>query len=203
VKLMATVGSPPSSVYNSMNNIVVNGKSQVHVEPIDPKRVTEFHQLFESKLDKDEMLIEDFTCALQKERMLVHGRIYISEKHVCFYSQLFGVTLKVIPLIEIIELFKRNTALVFPNAIEIVTREKSKHFFTSFIFRDQAYQSLWDAWIMAQRGEWMERIERTAEGEITGIKTEEHNISREQDDKSIETEKNLANEVSKFLSQIT
>lgn len=31
----------------------------------------------------------DFGCALQKE-ILVQGRLYVSEHHLCFYANIFG-----------------------------------------------------------------------------------------------------------------
>lgn len=43
-------------------------------------------------------LIEDFHCALHK-KILLQGRLYIFQQHICFYSNLFGfVKRKVIPL---------------------------------------------------------------------------------------------------------
>lgn len=43
-------------------------------------------------------LVDDFMCALQK-RVLLQGRMYVFDHHVCFYSNLFGyVKAKIIPL---------------------------------------------------------------------------------------------------------
>jgi len=52
-------------------------------------------------------------------------------------------TQKVISFLEIRSLQKKNTLLVFPNAIEITT-PTTQLFFGSFIFRDQAFQLLTD-----------------------------------------------------------
>ncbi|KMU84757.1 GRAM domain-containing protein [Coccidioides immitis H538.4] len=52
------------------------------------KRNRDFHQLFRS-VPEDDYLIEDYSCALQREIILA-GRIYISEGHICFSSNILG-----------------------------------------------------------------------------------------------------------------
>ena len=37
---------------------------------------------------------QDYTCAIQRQ-ILLQGRMYVSEKFVCFYSNLFGFEKKV------------------------------------------------------------------------------------------------------------
>ncbi|KAF9934891.1 hypothetical protein FBU30_010158 [Linnemannia zychae] len=110
------------------------------------KRFSDFHSLFRSVPD-DEKLIEDYGCALQKE-ILVQGRLYISEDHVCFHANIFGwVTTLVIAFSEITAIEKRFTAFVIPNAISIVTTTNTKgHTFASFLSRDAAHDLLMAAW---------------------------------------------------------
>ncbi|KAG0216243.1 hypothetical protein BGX28_004608 [Mortierella sp. GBA30] len=110
------------------------------------KRFSDFHALFRSVPD-DEKLIEDYGCALQKE-ILVQGRLYISEHHVCFNANIFGwVTNLVIAFSEITAIEKRLTAFVIPNAISIITTTNTKgHFFASFLSRDAAHDLLMAAW---------------------------------------------------------
>ncbi|KAF9909925.1 hypothetical protein EC991_007728 [Linnemannia zychae] len=110
------------------------------------KRFGDFHSLFRSVPD-DEKLIEDYGCALQKE-ILVQGRLYISENHVCFHANIFGwVTTLVIAFSEITAIEKRLTAFVIPNAISIVTTTNTRgHFFASFLSRDAAHDLLMAAW---------------------------------------------------------
>ncbi|RJE16664.1 GRAM domain protein, partial [Aspergillus sclerotialis] len=50
------------------------------------KRNRDFHQLFRS-VPEDDYLIEDYSCALQREIILA-GRIYVSEGHICFSSNI-------------------------------------------------------------------------------------------------------------------
>ncbi|KAF9055768.1 hypothetical protein BJ165DRAFT_443623 [Panaeolus papilionaceus] len=52
------------------------------------KRNADFHELFPGVPEGD-YLIEDYGCALQRE-ILIQGRIYISENHICFHANIFG-----------------------------------------------------------------------------------------------------------------
>ncbi|KAI9033981.1 GRAM domain-containing protein [Phycomyces nitens] len=114
------------------------------VDLANSKRNADFHALFRSVPEQD-MLIEDYGCALQKE-ILLQGRMYISENHVCFNANIFGwVTNLVIAVSDIVEIEKRSTAIIIPNAIQISTLH-AKHSFASFLSRDQAYDLLVDVW---------------------------------------------------------
>jgi hypothetical protein len=112
-----------------------------------------FHSLFK-QLPLEEMLVEDFSCALQRE-ILVQGRMYLTGAHICFHAAIFGwVTTVKIPLVEVIAVEKRTTALIFPNAIEIVTATQ-KYFFGSFIFRELAFNLIFALWKKACRATFM------------------------------------------------
>ncbi|ORX56979.1 hypothetical protein DM01DRAFT_1320113 [Hesseltinella vesiculosa] len=118
--------------------------SAVGVDVASNKRNVDFHALFRSVPD-NELLIEDFGCALQKE-ILVQGRLYISENYLCFNANIFGwVTNLVIAFEDIVDIEKRTTALFIPNAIQVSTLH-AKHFFTSFLSRDQAWELMMDVW---------------------------------------------------------
>ncbi|KAI9224692.1 GRAM domain-containing protein, partial [Blastocladiella britannica] len=105
---------------------------------------TAFHAIFK-QLPIDEFLVEDFSCALQKE-ILVQGRMYLTDRNVCFHAVIFGwVTSVVIPFADVTALDKRMTALIFPNAIEI-TAGTQKYFFASFLFRELAFNLLTSLW---------------------------------------------------------
>ncbi|KAK7061239.1 hypothetical protein R3P38DRAFT_3302474 [Favolaschia claudopus] len=79
------------------------------------KRNADFHDLFPG-IPEGDYLIDDYGCALQRE-ILIQGRIYVSENHLCFHANIFGwVTDLSIPIYEITTLEKRMTA--FPNIVE-------------------------------------------------------------------------------------
>ncbi|KAI1651455.1 uncharacterized protein F4817DRAFT_131772 [Daldinia loculata] len=108
------------------------------------KRNRDFHVLFKSVPD-DDYLIEDYSCALQRE-ILAHGRLYVSEGHLCFSSNIFGwVTTLVISFDEIVSVEKRSTALVFKNGLMISTLH-AKHVFASFTSRDSTYDLIVNIW---------------------------------------------------------
>ncbi|KAJ5199227.1 hypothetical protein N7491_000216 [Penicillium cf. griseofulvum] len=108
------------------------------------KRNRDFHQLFRS-VPEDDYLIEDYSCALQREIILA-GRIYISEGHICFSSNILGwVTTLVISFDEVVAIEKENTAMVFPNAIAIQTLH-ARHTFRSLLSRESTYDLMVNIW---------------------------------------------------------
>eukprot|EP01043_Picozoa_sp_COSAG02_P026987 COSAG02_NODE_1570_length_11893_cov_2.376717_12_plen_571_part_00 len=101
-------------------------------------------------LPEEERVIDDFSCAIQKE-VLLHGRLYVSAQYMCFYSKIFGhKTMEVMPFAQTIAIEKRNTSLFIPNAIEITFKRANgppcKRFFTSFKDRDAAITTLTKLW---------------------------------------------------------
>ncbi|KAK1152562.1 GRAM domain-containing protein 2B-like isoform X2 [Acipenser oxyrinchus oxyrinchus] len=84
-----------------------------------------FHKLFR-EIAEEEPLMNSFTCALQKE-FLYHGKMYVSNNYICFYSSvLLKETKVVIPVSSVAILKKQNTALVVPNALSIRTTDGEK-----------------------------------------------------------------------------
>ncbi|KAI8143341.1 GRAM domain-containing protein [Fennellomyces sp. T-0311] len=142
------VPSTPQSRRSSLSNSSVD-LSKGDYKMASHKRNTEFHALFRSVPDTDRLL-DDYGCALQKE-ILIQGRMYISESHICFNANIFGwVTNLVIDFADIIEIEKRTTAIFIPNAIQISTTQ-AKYFFASFLSRDQAYDQISSLWRESQR----------------------------------------------------
>ncbi|KAI4356630.1 hypothetical protein L6164_000639 [Bauhinia variegata] len=108
----------------------------------------EYRQLF--RLPPEEVLIEDYNCALQ-ENILIQGHMYLFVHFICFYSNIFGFeTKKIIPFNEVTSVRRAKTAGIFHNAIEIFAGGK-KHFFASFLSRDEAFKIINDLW--SQQGD--------------------------------------------------
>lgn len=108
------------------------------------KRNRDFHQLFRSVPD-DDCLIEDYSCALQREIILA-GRIYVSEGHICFSSNILGwVTTLIISFDEVVSVEKENTAMIIPNAIAIQTLH-ARHTFRSLLSREATYDLVIALW---------------------------------------------------------
>ncbi|KAF1961609.1 hypothetical protein CC80DRAFT_488074 [Byssothecium circinans] len=109
-----------------------------------PKRNKDFHTLFKS-VPEDDYLIEDYSAALQKE-ILLQGRLYVSEGHICFSSNILGwVTNLVISFDEVVSVEKKSTAVVFPNAIVIQTLH-ARNVFASLLARDATYDLIIGIW---------------------------------------------------------
>ncbi|THH09336.1 hypothetical protein EW145_g2094 [Phellinidium pouzarii] len=112
------------------------------------RRNADFHEMF-PQVPEGDYLIEDYGCALQRE-ILIQGRLYISENHICFHANIFGwITDLIIPVYEIISVEKKMTALFIPNAIQITTRT-SKYTFASFLSRDTTYDVVHNIWKLSR-----------------------------------------------------
>ncbi|KAI5361989.1 putative membrane-anchored lipid-binding protein Ysp2/Lam4 [Septoria linicola] len=108
------------------------------------KRNKDFHNQFRS-VPEDDYLIEDYSAALQRD-ILLHGRLYVSEGHVCFSSNILGwVTNLVISFDEVISIEKKSTAMIFPNAL-IISTLQARNTFASFVARDSTYELLIGIW---------------------------------------------------------
>ena len=133
------------------------------------KRNREFHQLFKSVPEED-YLIEDYSAALQKE-ILLHGRMYVSEGHICFSSNILGwVTNLIISFDEIVSVEKKSTAVIFPNAIIIQTLH-ARNVFASFLSRDTTYDLIIGIWRSGHPNLKSSINGVTVEGNATGDKT--------------------------------
>ncbi|KAJ7101625.1 hypothetical protein C8R43DRAFT_907238 [Mycena crocata] len=115
------------------------------------KRNADFHELFPG-IPEGDYLIEDYGCALQRE-ILIQGRIYVSENHICFHANIFGwVTDLSIAIYEITTLEKRMTAFVIPNAIRVGTA-RADYTFASFLSRDTTFDVIHNIWRLARPGD--------------------------------------------------
>ncbi|KAF7330900.1 hypothetical protein MVEN_02429500 [Mycena venus] len=115
------------------------------------KRNADFHELFPG-IPEGDYLIDDYGCALQRE-ILIQGRIYVSENHLCFHANIFGwVTDLSIPIYEITTLEKRMTAFVIPNAIRVKT-PRADYTFASFLSRDTTFDVIHNIWRLARPGD--------------------------------------------------
>lgn len=108
------------------------------------ERNLEFHSLFES-MPNDDRLIDDFSCALSRD-FLYQGRLYISERSLCFNSNILGwVSKDIIPMKDIRYLEKTSAAGLFPNAILIET-DNEKVQFNNFLSREQTFNLIKEVW---------------------------------------------------------
>lgn len=100
----------------------------------------------------NEHVLRYYSCALSL-RILLHGRLYVTENFIGFFSAfndvtIFGLepTTVLVPFSQIVAIRKRNTALIFPNSIEIELLNKTVYFFASFLMRDKTYDFLVSQW---------------------------------------------------------
>jgi hypothetical protein len=136
----------------------------------NPKRNRDFHNLFRSVPD-DDYLIEDYSAALQRE-ILLQGRLYISEGHICFSSNILGwVTNLVMSFDEVISVEKKSTAMIFQNGIVIQTLQ-ARNVFASLLNRDTTYELIISIWKISHPNLKSSLNGAPVEGIGTGDKTE-------------------------------
>ncbi|XP_043079361.1 GRAM domain-containing protein 2B isoform X2 [Puntigrus tetrazona] len=100
-----------------------------------------FHKLF-PEVPETEDLLHAYVCALQKE-VPYHGRLYITDSSLCFFSSVLLKDTKVIvPVASVTVLKKQNTALLVPNAISVRTTDGEKYLFVSLRNREGCYKLL-------------------------------------------------------------
>ena len=70
-------------------------------------------------LPESEELICDYSCAVQRA-ILLHGRMYVSEHFVCFFSSIFShKTSLVLPMDDVLFVASAKVALVFDNSLKV------------------------------------------------------------------------------------
>ncbi|KAL0379779.1 UNVERIFIED_CONTAM: protein VASCULAR ASSOCIATED DEATH 1, chloroplastic [Sesamum angustifolium] len=120
-------GDSPEAIDPSLTSSAPSPSTQLDSQTQSPSRVEEYRQLF--RLPPDEVLIQDFNCALQENFLLQ----------------------KIIPFHEITSVRRAKAVAVFPTAIEIMAGGK-KYFFTSFLFRDEAFKLISEGWLQHGNG---------------------------------------------------
>ncbi|WKX88027.1 hypothetical protein Q1695_007995 [Nippostrongylus brasiliensis] len=126
------------------------------IHPSYQERAGQYRRLFGSKVgpEPDEFLAS-FSCAYQRE-ILCQGRMYISQRHICFYANIFGwETNLVVPLADVATITKEKAALIFPNSIQIEMKDESRHFFASFVNREKSMTVLQKVLEKTEAGELM------------------------------------------------
>ncbi|XP_030204579.1 protein Aster-C [Gadus morhua] len=111
--------------------------------PTYKQRSEEFKKVFKEPAEK-ERLIVDYTCALQWDILLM-GRLYLTEHHLCFHSNVFRGTKITLLLKDFTSMTRVNTARFIPNAIQVCTAAE-KLVFTSFSAREKSFQSIFRMW---------------------------------------------------------
>jgi hypothetical protein len=168
-----TISGPGSTIHKLPGFSVANAKRQ-----------KDFHSQFKS-VPEDDYLIEDYSAALQRD-ILLQGRMYISEGHICFSSNILGwVTTLIMSFDEIISVEKKATAMIFQNGVVIQTLQ-ARNTFASLLARDTTYDLIISIWKITHpnlrstiNGAPVEglgsgdRTEKVAGGEGEGTDTEE------------------------------
>ncbi|CAJ0962800.1 unnamed protein product, partial [Mesorhabditis belari] len=121
-----------------------------YFHPTFHQRSIQFRKIFSGTVPDEDRLLYTFSCAFQRE-ILAQGRIFISQQNVSFYANIFTwETLFAIPIKDIKGITKERAAKIFPNSIQIETRNDERFFFASFINREKTFTVLETVWKAVQ-----------------------------------------------------
>lgn len=187
--------SPNGNNINNDNSSIFSNNLQ------EPRRnsIVLYDNIF--TLEDGEKVIETFSCAY-KQKILLQGKMYLTNKKIVFYSwfnnkTLFGHTKLIIPLVEVVRIEKKYNLKIFDNSINIVTK-KSELFFTSFVQRDNCYKILTRHWDNTRKHEEEKEKDEDSDDECGVEVNEKGNNTR--------TTQNLAlmksNYIAKMLKRI-
>lgn len=123
-----------------IESVIAANQEIDNVEDEDSKsfKVTcdKFQRLF--GLQKDEKLVNYYSCSYWKGKLPRQGWMYLSINYCCFYAFILGTDTTVcIRWSEITELSQKNSIL-FPDSIKITTREKEYHF-SMFLRKNETF----------------------------------------------------------------
>ncbi|XP_014844021.1 PREDICTED: GRAM domain-containing protein 3-like isoform X1 [Poecilia mexicana] len=86
-----------------------------------------FHKLF-PEIPAEERLTHTFTCSLQRE-VLYHGKLFVSENNVCFYSSVLLKETKVVIAISTVKEIKKHNPTL--SMLSVLTSGGEKYLFAS------------------------------------------------------------------------
>ncbi|KAJ3252234.1 Protein Aster-B [Boothiomyces macroporosus] len=139
----STVSSRPSSDTSSPRTYAesVHGEdSSISAEIQKNKKNTrKMQQLFGDHIPEYEICLADFSCALSKDLLIRHGRLYVGREYVAFHSPIANT--KFVIHVSDIKKVSPKTTMLIPSAMQIETDDLNIHLM-SFMFRDNAMQTL-------------------------------------------------------------
>ncbi|XP_054160913.1 TBC1 domain family member 9-like [Oppia nitens] len=90
-----------------------------------------FAKLF--TMPEEEKLVNYYSCSYWNGKLPRQGWVYLSVNHLCFYSYLFGKELKIIIKWVDIKHLERDSTVLFPDSIKIITRDTKNYIFSLFL----------------------------------------------------------------------
>lgn len=79
-------------------------------------------------MPKEEKLVNYYACSYIKNKLPQQGFMYLSINHLCFYSNIFGSTLKIILKWADVKQLDKKRTVIFPETIEITAKERTYRF---------------------------------------------------------------------------
>ncbi|CAM4907231.1 unnamed protein product [Rotaria socialis] len=112
------------------------------------RREKYFRKMFASEIpDPMPKLIDYYLCAYQGD-ILLQGKMFITDRYLCFYSKIINYVTKHVYRWDNIErITKERVAYIFPTAIRLKLKDSGKRvIYASFLSRDLAYDKITSIW---------------------------------------------------------
>eukprot|EP00123_Amoebidium_parasiticum_P008532 comp18868_c0_seq1/m.20940 comp18868_c0_seq1/g.20940 ORF comp18868_c0_seq1/g.20940 comp18868_c0_seq1/m.20940 type:complete len:626 (-) comp18868_c0_seq1:566-2443(-) len=148
-------------------------KSDINTELTGSKR---FSSIF-GELCPGEIGLNDYVAAMTRHRVVMQGRLFVSDKSVCF-TAMISKKLYVLPFNEIRFILKKKWAKL-PTAIRVVMKgEQGKAYtFHSMVSRNECYDELINLWMANNEGQPASSVMGEGEEEDESAETDGDNAS--------------------------
>ncbi|CAN0440837.1 unnamed protein product, partial [Ectocarpus sp. 12 AP-2014] len=84
----------------------------------------------------------DFSCAWD-HKVVMHGRMYVTERRLCFYANFFGLEAKMsLRHEDVARCSKGNSAIFIPNVVVVQDKSGKDFVFRAFWERDECHSLL-------------------------------------------------------------
>ncbi|KAI7865927.1 rab-GTPase-TBC domain-containing protein [Spinellus fusiger] len=160
-------------IVTKINSIVTRrdaGTDEISVDEKVRNASRSFRQTF--SVPATERLVNYYSCAYHTQRMTSQGWIYISENYAAFYSYMLGYETKLLIELKDVQDVKKEKSKrgVFSDAIKLVLKDKSEHFFSNLFKRDEVFETLMQLTSLAmQRLLKSTALEHSPGGDISTI----------------------------------
>jgi hypothetical protein len=146
--ILATTSSATTDSDSESEQYDKQQKIDISIPEHLSRRVRHFYKLFKSEIPEPmPELISSYVCAYQGD-ILLQGKMYITDRYLCFHSRIINYVTKHVYRWEQIEsVRKERVAFIFPTAICIKLKQTGKKIiYASFLQRDQAYEKILSIW---------------------------------------------------------
>ncbi|XP_024083131.1 TBC1 domain family member 9B isoform X2 [Cimex lectularius] len=154
---------------------MVSSASNIPQMNCDDERTKKCRQIF--KLPSNDRFVSYYSCSYWYKKVPLHGWLYLTMQHICFYAYMFGVEKQfVVPWSEVTKLEK--TARLFSLASICVYTRHKKFYFSMFVNINDTYKLMQQLVNLAMKQLMDDKMEFTEDKELLNKLSK--NVSKKQ-----------------------